>query len=90
MKKRSITWIVAVGIMVVVGYLIYGSTRVVQASCYVCVEYGGQTQCRTGTGADVDGAQKAAQKAACAVMASGMSETIACENAQPTITRCPA
>ena len=89
-RQRSIGVIVVVGALLVVSYLIFGSSRVTQASCYVCVEYNGQTQCRTGDGVDVQDARKAAQKAACAVMASGMNETIACSNTQPTIARCPA
>ena len=97
-RQRSIGVIVVVGALLVVTYLIFGSSRVTQASCYVCIEYNGQTQCRTGDeirgitgdGVDVQDAKKAAQKAACAVMASGMNETIACSNTQPTIARCPA
>jgi len=88
--KRGITWIVVAGVLLVVGYLIYGSTRLVQAECEVCVEYGGLRQCRRGSGVDDREAKAAAQRAACAVMASGMNESIACQNTPPKVTQCPA
>ncbi len=90
MKRRSITWIVVIGIIVVLAYLVYGSTQLIQAECELCVEFRGQTQCRRGTGTNDAEARQAAQKAACAVMASGMNESIACQNTQPHSVQCPA
>lgn len=87
--RRNIKWMVAIGVMLVVGYLIYGSTRLVQAECELCVEFRGETQCRRGTGTDEAEARQAAQKAACAVMAMGMNESIACQNTQPRAVQCP-
>jgi hypothetical protein len=88
--KRSITVLVVAGIALVIGYLVWGSTHLVQAECEVCVEYNGQQQCRRGSGTTDDEARRAGQKAACAVMAAGMNESIACGNAQPKVVRCPA
>ena len=88
--KRSITLLVVMGIALVIGYLLWSSTRLVQAECEVCVEYNGQQQCRRGSGTNDAEARQAAQKAACAVMAFGMNESIACGNAQPKVVRCPA
>jgi hypothetical protein len=88
--KRSIVVLVIVGIVLVVGYLIVGSRSLVQAECEVCVEFRGQRQCRRGSGATEEEARTAAQKAACAVMAFGMDESIACQNTRPKTTRCPA
>jgi hypothetical protein len=70
-------------------YLVFGSLSVVQAECELCVTYHGQAQCRRGSGASEDEARRAAQRAACAVMAAGMSETIECQNVVPTDVRCP-
>jgi len=67
-----------IGIAAVVGTLIFSSFRSVQAECSLCVEFRGQRQCRTGLGPSPEEAQEAAQRAACAVMASGMDESIAC------------
>ena len=90
MKRKSITWIVVIGVALVFGYLIFGSTRLVQAECELCVEYRGEVQCRRGSGTNDQEARSAAQRAACAVMASGMNESIACQNTQPQSVQCPA
>jgi hypothetical protein len=88
--KRSVVVLVIVGVVMVVGYLIYGSTTLVQAECQVCVEFQGQSECRRGSGTSDVEARAAAQKAACAVMARGMNETISCQNVRPKTTQCPA
>lgn len=88
--QRSITVVVVLGVAVVLGYLVWGSTHLVKAECEVCVEFNGQQQCRRGSGTNDEEARQAAQKAACAVMAFGMTESIACSNTQPKVVRCPA
>ena len=87
--KGLVTVLVILGTMLVVGYLLYGSTTLVQAECELCVSYRGQTQCRRGSGTDDEEARSAARRAACAVMAAGMNESIACQNVPPTNVRCP-
>jgi hypothetical protein len=88
--QRSIKVLVVMGVALVLGYLIWGSTHLVKAECEVCVEFNGQTQCRRGSGTTDEEARTAAQKAACAVMAFGMTESIACSNTIPKVVRCPA
>lgn len=70
-------------------YIVMGSMRTVETECELCVTFRGQTECRRGSGADVAQARQAAQKAACAVMAHGMNESIACGNVVPTNVQCP-
>jgi hypothetical protein len=70
-------------------YIVIGSLSSVQTECALCVTFRGQTQCRTGSGASTQDAQRAAQKAACGVMAQGMDATIECENIPPTNVQCP-
>lgn len=88
-RKGLISLLVIVGVVLVVGYLIYGSTSLVQSECQLCVTFRGQTECRRGTGVDTADAKKAAQKAACAVMTASMDETITCQNEIPSDVRCP-
>lgn len=83
---RAIALVVA--IVIFGAALILGSHSLVQAECELCVTFNGMTQCRKGSGADVAEARQAAQKAACAVMAGGMNESIACDNTPPTNVRC--
>ena len=68
--------------------LILGSRALVQVECELCVTYRGMATCRTGSGANAAEARRAAQKAACAVMTSGMNDVIACDNMPPTNIQC--
>jgi hypothetical protein len=62
--------------------------KTVQVECELCVEFRGQRQCRTGSGATAADARSAAQRAACAVMAFGMDQSIACSNTAPRQVQC--
>ena len=86
-RGRAIALVIAVVVFGLV--IVLGSLRTVQAECELCVTYRGITTCRRGSGADEAEARRAAQKAACAVMASGMNESIACDNTPPTNVQCP-
>ena len=85
-KGRLLALIAAIGLLL--GALVYGSFSIVQTQCDLCVEYHGTRTCRTGSGVDEEEAQRAAQRAACAVMAFGMSESINCERTIPTNVQC--
>jgi len=85
-KGRLLALVAAIGLLL--GVLIYGSFSLVQTQCELCVEHNGTRTCRTGSGVDEEGAKQAAQRAACAVMAFGMSESISCGNAIPTNVQC--
>ncbi len=87
-KKRTGLWIFLAAFTVFVAFLIFGSLRTIQAECSLCVEFRGQRQCRTGSGATQQDAEAAARRAACAVMASGMDESIACQNVRPQQLSC--
>lgn len=90
-QPRSNKWrIVAllVGIAGIVTALIFGSMRSVQAECSLCVEFNGMRECRTGLGPTQAQAASAAQRAACAVMAFGMAESINCSNVPPQQRQC--
>jgi hypothetical protein len=83
---RALLLVVALAIFATA--LILGTRSVVQAECELCVTFNGVTTCRRGSGADAAEAQRAAQKAACAVMAGGMNESIACDNTPATNVQC--
>lgn len=50
----------------------------------VCVAFGGRTNCRTASGSSEQFALRTATTNACADVASGVTDSIACENAPPT------
>ena len=53
----------------------------------VCVTFRGRTECRTASGATVEEAQRTAVQNACALLASGMTDSIACDRTPPTQVR---
>ena len=87
-KTRVGLWVFLAVFAVFLVVLVMGTMQTVQAECELCVEFRGQRQCRTGSGATPADARQAAQKAACAVMAMGMNESIACGNVVPTEVSC--
>lgn len=86
--QRSITILVVIGVALVLGYLVWSSTHLVQAECEVCVEFRGQRECRRGTGPTQEEARDAGQKAACGLMAPGMDASIACSRTIPKTVQC--
>jgi hypothetical protein len=85
-KGRAVAFMVGLAVLITV--LVLGSLGTVKAECELCVEYHGQTVCRRGSGADRDEAIQAAKKAACALLATGMAESVNCQNAPTTNTLC--
>jgi hypothetical protein len=60
----------------------------VQHECEVCVEFNGVRRCTRGAGATEQEARDGAQTAACGVLASGMDESIRCQNTPPVSATC--
>jgi hypothetical protein len=79
---------VAVGIGLFLTFMIYSMMGVAQVSCEVCISFHGGTQCRTARGANADEAQRTATDVACASLASGMTDSIACGNTPPRRVMC--
>jgi len=57
-------------------------------TCEVCMSFGGETLCRTGTGKDREAAVDSARRACCALLSSGMTESIKCDNTEPDSVVC--
>lgn len=78
---------VLVGILIVaviLGVLIYSSFNLAKFRVEVCMTFHGQTNCRTASGSTEAFAQRSATTNACATIASGVTDSIACENTPPT------
>lgn len=78
---------VVIGVVFVVailGFLIYSSMHIAKFRVEVCINYRGQTQCRTASADTREHAQRTAQSNACGLLASGVTETMQCEHLDPT------
>jgi hypothetical protein len=78
---------VAIGIvfvLVVVAFLIYSSLHIAKYRVEVCIAFHGGNQCRTASADTQDHALRSAQSNACALLVSGVTETMQCERETPT------
>lgn len=78
------------GMALLMGYVVYGSMARVETTCELCIEFNGREECRRGAGADQAEAVQAATMSACGVMASGMDDSIRCQNTRPRTLQCSA
>lgn len=81
-------WIVILGFVIFAAVIVYSSVTPVQTQCEVCLEFDGELVCRRGAGDTEEAARTAAQQSACGGNVSGMSESIACQNAVPARVQC--
>ncbi|MBZ5554460.1 MAG: hypothetical protein LAO21_17210 [Acidobacteriia bacterium] len=73
--------------VVVVGIIVYSTMNLSHFECEVCVEFKGRTSCRTAAGSTREEAVRTATDNACADIASGMTDSIACGHTTPTSVR---
>ena len=82
--KKSVLLGVAFAIAVI--FAVIYTTMSASASkyrCEVCVEFQGRTQCRTAAAATEMQARRTAQENACALISSGVTDSMQCGNSQP-------
>jgi hypothetical protein len=87
MNRKAAAAITAV-VLAIMGYVVVGSMARVQKQCEVCIEFNGARRCAKGAGANEKEAKDGARTAACGVLASGMDETIRCQNTQFVSATC--
>jgi len=88
MKKTS--WLAAGVLAALVAVMVYSSLGVGGVRCEVCIRYRGQEACRTVDGETEEEALRAAMTTACAPLATGVTDTLACERTAPTSSECRA
>jgi hypothetical protein len=57
-------------------------------SCEVCLDFGGESACRSAAGADREAAVRSAVASACAVLARGVTQSFACDATPPRSVEC--
>ena len=83
--KKSVLLAIAF-VVLVIGAVIY-TTMSASSTRYrveICVDFNGQRQCRTAAAATEQSALRTAQDNACALIASGVTDSIACGNTAPS------
>ena len=82
MNKTVIIGLVFIGAVLI--FLVYSSVHIANYRVEVCVNYQGRSDCRTASADTEDHALRKAQSNACALLVSGVTETMQCEHANPT------
>ncbi len=88
-RKRS-GWILAGVLVLFMALVIYRSMRVSGYRCSVCITFQGQDVCRTVDGPTEREARQGAITNACAFLASGVTDSLACERTPPRKAECSA
>jgi hypothetical protein len=81
-KKAALIGII---FLAAVGAALYYSTATLaKRRVEVCMEFKGMTSCRTASGSTEEFALRTATNNACATIASGVTDSIACDQSTPT------
>jgi hypothetical protein len=75
-------------VLVMLGLIWYASASLSQHSCEVCIAYKGQSACRKAEGATSDEARRTAIDLSCAMLAAGMTDSLACQRTEPKSVTC--
>jgi hypothetical protein len=87
--RRSRNLVAALVVLLpIIAFVVYSSFQVSAVECEVCMRYDGRQSCRTTSAATRDEALRSAVDNACALLTSGMTETIRCQRGEPAKTEC--
>lgn len=81
MSKTVVIGVVFV--VVVLAFLVYSSMHIAKYRVEVCVVFHGVNQCRTASADTQEHALRSAQSNACALLVSGVTDTMQCEHQNP-------
>lgn len=87
MKGKQLGLFITLGAILFIGFLYYSSKQQSQHRVEVCMEFQGRTNCRTASGPTQEQALRTATDNACALISSGMTDSIACGNTPPKSVR---
>ncbi|MGA2134583.1 MAG: hypothetical protein ABSH50_20035 [Bryobacteraceae bacterium] len=86
--KKSV-WLGLLFLALVIGFVIYSTMSTSRIRCQVCVTFRGQQACRTASASTRDLALRTATENACALLASGVTDSNQCNNTPPDSVRWP-
>ncbi len=81
MKKAAL--ISVVFLLIVIAAIYYSTATLAAHRVEVCMEFNGVTSCRTASGSTEEFALRTATTNACATISSGVTDSMACDRAEP-------
>lgn len=85
---KATSWLALVALGGLVGFVVYTSFEVGTVRCEVCIAFEGREACRAVDGMTEAEALAAARTNACALLASGVTQSLACERSVPRRQEC--
>ena len=85
-ERGAVNKIVILGVVftgAILLLVLYSTLGNAKHRCEVCVSYQGRQACRTAAAATQEQAERTAKENACAQIASGVTDSIACDNSTP-------
>jgi hypothetical protein len=85
-RRGAVNKIAILGVLFTAAILLlvlYSTMGNAKYRCEVCVSYQGRQACRTASAATKEQAERTAKENACAQIASGVTDSIACDNSTP-------
>jgi len=86
--KKSV-WLGILFVLIVVGFVVYSTMGAGRVHCEVCITFRGQRACRVASARTRDLALRTATENACAMLASGVTDSNQCNNTAPDSVRWP-
>lgn len=86
MKQTS--WLVFGVLIILIAIVVYSSLQIGGVRCEVCIQFQGREVCRSVDGTTEAEALSAATTNACALLTSGVTNTLACERTPPKLAVC--
>lgn len=83
MKKSKWMPLAVAGAVGIIGWLMYSAMPKPAWRVELCIEYNGQESCKTASGATREAALRIAAENACALISSGPTGTVNCQNTPP-------
>ncbi len=85
--SRWLKLVIAGVVLLLVAALVYSTLSLARYECEVCVSFRGRSACRVAAGATREEAIRTASDNACAFLASGRTDSMACGRTLPTRIR---
>ena len=85
--SKPLKLVIAAGIVLLLGVIVYSTLSLARYECEVCVTFNGRSACRVAAGATREETIRTATDNACAFLASGRTDSMACGRTPPTSIR---
>ena len=88
--RRPVGWIALAALFAFMAFVVYRSLHLPGIRCEICINYHGREMCRTVDGEREEDVRLAATNNACAYLANGVTDNMACMRTPPTRADCTA